>query len=149
MNETMLDFATDNLPEDDYSLLPKGWYDVQIESAEIAPTKSGSGKILKLKLNVIGGEFGGRVLFDNINIVNANEKAQEIGRKQLQHLLAATGLIGERDVTKLCLKFCRASVRIDDGGNGYDPSNKINRYAAPGAAVAGQPTAKKRDGLKF
>lgn len=148
MTEMLLDFDTTNLPKDDFSTLPKGWYPVQITSANIVPTKAGTGKILKLELSIIGGEYAGRKIFDGINIQNPNDKAQEIGRKQLGGLLDAIGLVGERDVSKYVLRQCKASVRVDEGNGDFGPSNKINRYA-PIGDVTEAPTTKEKKSLKF
>ena len=148
MNETLLDFDTTDLPKDDFSTLPKGWYPVQITSANIVPTKAGTGKILKLELSVIGGEYAGRKIFDGINISNPNDKAQEIGRKQLGSLLESIGKVGEKDVSKFVLCRCKASVRVDDGDGAFGPSNKVNRYA-PSSGETEAPAPKEKKSLRF
>ena len=90
-----------------FGLLPNGRYNLEITAAEFAATSTNSGYVLKLQHTVIDGEFAGRTLFDNYNIQNSNQQAQQIGQRDYAALCKAlygdgyreknpTALIGKR-----------------------------------------------------
>lgn len=70
------------------SVLPPGQYVCTTKDAEIANTKSGDGKILKVKLIDVQGKG---LIITTINIFNKSEKAMEIGLEELKALLVHGG----------------------------------------------------------
>ena len=66
-----------------YAPLPAGDYQAIITESETKATKDGQGQYLQLKLQIQGGEFSGRVLFDRLNLWNNNQQAQEIAQRAL------------------------------------------------------------------
>ena len=86
-------FDLENLPvgAPSFEPLPAGWYTASISGAEIKDTKSG-GKRIELKYEILGPTHVGRFVFGNLNIVNANQKAEQIGRQQLGDVMRAIGL---------------------------------------------------------
>lgn len=72
-------------PGQTYENLPLGWYNVIIKKAEILDT-TGTGKRLSLEYSVYGGPFHERTLYDNLNIFNDNEQAQDIARRALRSI---------------------------------------------------------------
>lgn len=71
--------------------LPKGEYLAELKNSEVVGTKSG-GKMLKLDFVICdGSEYDNHHIFDNLNIVNANEKAQQIALGKLSELSKACG----------------------------------------------------------
>jgi hypothetical protein len=72
-------------PGQTYENLPLGWYNVLIKKAEILETQ-GTGKRLALEYSVYGGPFHDRTLFDNLNIFNESEQAQDIARRALRSI---------------------------------------------------------------
>jgi len=73
-----------------WKTLPTGEYNFLIVGAEMRNLKSGNGSALSLKLQQIGGK--GAILFENLNVVHNNPKAQGIARRVLAGLLDATGI---------------------------------------------------------
>lgn len=127
-----LDFDTAAVePEtNDYSPIPEGVYEARIERAEMKPTRDGTGKRLVLMFRVCGPSHVGRTVLVGLNVVNANDKAQTIARRQLAQLLGAVGLPGERDMGLLIDKECAISVVIRAAQNGYEASNDVKRFGA-------------------
>jgi hypothetical protein len=121
------DVDTSNVPESNYDALKPGWYPVMIEKAELKTTKSGTGRYLWLQLNVIDERHNGRKLFANINLVNPNPKAVEIGARELAQLGSACGLLRLGDSTELLDKVIqvRVSIKKDD-----DSENEVKGYKA-------------------
>lgn len=86
-----------------FDALPAGDYKVSVESCEYGDNKSGNGKLIKLKLSVLGGEFENRKLFHNFNIQHPNKTAQSIGQGDFARFLLAIkhGPINLDEVGKL------------------------------------------------
>ncbi len=112
--------------------LAAGWYPVEIENAEIRDTKAGTGKYLKLELSVIGEQHNGRKLWPNINLMNPNAKAVEIGMRELAALGLACGLAAITDTDELLGKQIQARVKIKQE-KGYDPDNEVTAYKPLGS----------------
>lgn len=71
--------------------LPKGEYLAELKNSEVVGTKSG-GKMLKLDFVICdGSEYDNHHIFDNLNIVNASDKAQQIALGKLSELSKACG----------------------------------------------------------
>jgi hypothetical protein len=101
LNET---FDVNELPQGNggnFEPLPAGWYTVTISQAELKATKAGNGQYIKLRYDVTGPTHQGRVVFGNLNIKNANPKAEEIGRQQLGDIMRAIGLGKVTDTDQL------------------------------------------------
>lgn len=118
---------------EEFAPLAPGWYPVQIDSAEIKDTKAGTGKFLKLAFTVIGDTYNNRKLFTNINLVNQNPKAVEIGMRELCGLGQACGLATVQDCSEMIGKTIDVRVKIGKAKNGYDADNEIGAYALVGA----------------
>jgi hypothetical protein len=138
MNDLMDIIGTGPLPvAASHEPLPDGEYDVVVHSAEVATTKSG-GKMIKLRLDVEAPTHQGRVLFASLNIRNANEKAEQIGREQLGAVCAAIGIGTPRSTDELV--GGRMTVRVVAKADpGYEPRNEIKRYTARKSGAAAAP----------
>lgn len=129
-------------PQEGFSVIPAGSYIAQIEESEIKPTKSGTGQMLKLKWRVLDGQYKNRVIFGNINIVNANPEAEKIGQRQLSALCHAAGVLQLQDTAQLHAKpmKVKVKVRVDETGK-YDDQNEITNYEAVSGGFAAAPAA--------
>jgi hypothetical protein len=75
----------------DYDPVPKGTYEVEIESSEVVETKN-EDPMLKLTLAVVKGDFLGRKIFDQFMLDHAtSDKAREIGLRKLKQIKVAIG----------------------------------------------------------
>lgn len=73
--------------------MPKGWYKTIVEKTELKPTNDGTGQFVSVMFGVVEGNYKGSKFFNNFNVVNASEKAVEIGHKQFSALLHAVGVL--------------------------------------------------------
>lgn len=80
---------------DGFSIIPPGVYTVVIVNSEVQDTKAAGGKMLVLKYQVVEGAHTSQTLIDRLNIVNASEMAQKIGRSQLKNICDAIGFTGQ------------------------------------------------------
>ena len=81
-------------PQEEYhsgfEAIPDGYYTSIISSFKYKETKSG-GQMLVLEHQIVEGAAKGRLLWDNLNVVNSNETAQNISMGQLKKYFAAAG----------------------------------------------------------
>jgi len=127
--------------------LPVGWYTCTISQAELKDTKAGNGQYIKLRYDITGPSHQGRVVFGNLNIKNANPKAEEIGRQQLGEIMRAIGLAKVADTDQLI--GGQISIKLDIKQDAqYGASNEVRGFksvsgsVAPTATAAPAPTAK-------
>jgi hypothetical protein len=127
--------------------LPVGWYTCTISQAELKDTKAGNGQYIKLRYDITGPSHQGRVVFGNLNIKNANPKAEEIGRQQLGEIMRAIGLAKVADTDQLI--GGQISIKLDIKQDAkYGASNEVRGFksvsgsVAPAATAAPAPTAK-------
>ena len=132
----------DELPEStggDFAPIPAGEYTVSIASADLTPTKDGSGQYIKLKLNVIAPTHQGRVLFSNLNIRNQSAKAEEIGRQQLGAVMRAIGLSTIEDTDQLIGGVMDVKVTIKAATDQYPAGNEVKAYKPLSGAAPAKP----------
>ena len=124
-------FDVNSLPQSDnnFDPLPAGWYTTKIAGAEIKATKNGTGQYISVRYDIIGPSHQGRVVFGNINIKNANPKAEEIGRQQLGEIMRAIGLTRVTDTDQLIggNVQIKLSVKQDET---YGDKNEIKGFKA-------------------
>ena len=133
--------ATTVEPAQPFDVIPAGKYVCQITNSEMRPTKGGDGQYLWLELAILEGEFANRRLFDRLNIVNSNQQAVDIARRQLSALTGACGKTYIDDSEELHLIPITVTVRVRPAKGDYDASNEIRGYeplsgAAPRPAPA-------------
>lgn len=132
--------ATQVEPQGDFTPVPPGEYKVQIISSEMVATKTGSGHMLKLELEIVEGDQAGRKLYDRLNLDNPNQQAVEIAQRTLSAICHAVGKLSVQDSEELHMLPMIAVVKVDPprsaNGKDYGPSNSIKTYKAAGGAPA-------------
>lgn len=115
----------------DYSPLPAGWYTVMVEDAAVVDTRTPGGKRLKTMFSVVSGQHSGRKIFQSFNIKNANQKAVEIGLRELGAFTKSCGLVCVRDSAEFLGKILdvRVAVRADPG---REPDNVVKGFRPAG-----------------
>lgn len=123
-----VDPSWSNAEVEDRRPAPAGRYLVKIEKSEIKDTRAGNGKIFAIRGRIKEGEFKGRSFFDNMNIVNGNPTAQEIGRKSLTQLRMfagiAEGQLKDSDQVVGAEGWVKLAIEADDGNE----RNKVVYY---------------------
>jgi hypothetical protein len=132
---TEMPAATNN-----FEPLPAGDYTANITQSEIKKTNDGTGEYIKMRLDITGPTYQGRVVFSNLNIKNASLKAEEIGRAQLGEIMRALGLPKLRDTDEMIgghigIKLSIRPPRTDEKtGRTYEASNEVRGYKSLNAA---------------
>ena len=140
-----IQFDASNIdPTPRFDPIPAGDYPVIITASELKFTKDGSGQYLELRLEVQGGEFAGRVLFDRLNLHNSNQQAVEIAQRQLSQICHAIGVLQVSESSQLHNRPLIAMVKVRPARGEYDASNELKGYkAAAGAPVQTAPVIPK------
>jgi hypothetical protein len=97
--------TSDHEPMGDFLPLPEGEYLAKITKSEIkAPgpnAKDQSGKILALRFDIVGPKGKGRVIYENLCIVNKNKEAERSAHSRLRSICDAVGFAGDLEVTEV------------------------------------------------
>lgn len=117
--------------------IPAGWYATMVEKTELKPSSGGTGQLIAVTLGVIDGPNKGSKIFTNFNVVNDNEQAVTIGRKQLSALCHAVNLFNMQDTDQLKNTPFYTRVKVtpavfkDDGVSIlYEEKNEPTAYRA-------------------
>jgi hypothetical protein len=134
-----LDFNPKSAPprENNFTVLPVGWYTADIVEADVSPTKSG--RCVKIAMEVITQGYRGRKVWHRINFENASAQAQEIGQQQLAELCEVAGIERLTNTDQLLRKRVDLKLKISPAKGGYDESNDVSQYAAAGSKTGGAP----------
>lgn len=116
-----------------FGVMPVGVYQVALIDSELKPTKSGTGTYLKAVFEVLHGEYKGRKLFSQFNLINDSAKAQQIGRGQWKRCYQAAGFVGApKDSTQLLGKPLLVKVGIEPAVGTFPEKNTIDDYRQMG-----------------
>ena len=153
-------------PMDDFTPVPVGDYKAVITESEVKETKAGDGQYLNLRIEIIEGEYQGRIIFVILNLWNPNPKAVEIANRELATIVAAVNKPGAQNSEELHNIPMTIKVGIQPGSGEYGPSNRIKNYlpyaapapaqaapiqveTKPAPAVAGQPPINPATGAPY
>lgn len=120
-------------PENNFSPIPAGKYVLQSVNTELATTKTG-GKMIKLQLEVMEGDYMGRKIFESFNVQNDNHQTVLIALAQIKQLLTACSRNPNQNLTLNLMRGLEGiefvghvSVQKDKSGQ-YGDQNRIRKY---------------------
>lgn len=142
MNLSKYNIDVENEAEDAriFDPLPDGHYEAIITKSEMKETKAGNGEFLALTFEIIDGDFEGRLAWANINLRNANDTVERIGRSQLASICKAVGIMNPQESEELHDKPLVITVRRDKKDN---TRNVIKGYASADGTHAEAPAESK------
>lgn len=127
--------------------IPKDRYALMVVESEVEPTKN-DGEMLVLKIQVVEGQYNGRLLFVRLNMKNANPEAERIARAEFGELCRAVlpgvrvtdseqihnrKFIGDVVVTPAKPYTDSRTGELKPG----NPGNRINKYMPYGPGAQG------------
>jgi len=140
----LIDFDASTVePQSDFAPLPTGEYTVIITQSEMKDTKTGSGKYLQLTYQVVDGDHKNRLIFDRLNLINANETAVQIAQKALSGICRAVGVMHPKQSEELHDKPFVVKVGIRAASGDYGESNIVKGYAPISSSSAPVKNGKK------
>lgn len=128
----------------EHTILPPGKYVAEIIDSEMRQSSSG-GEMLSLTWQIVEGEHQGRRLWCNLNLVNSNQQAVEIARRDLSAICRAIGKMHVKDSAELHMRPMLLTVAVQEAHRdkrGIDRAarNEIKGYSPlNGAAPATTP----------
>lgn len=133
--------ATEVEPSSGFSPIPAGKYLAIITEDEMKETRSGNGQYLKLTFEIIDGEYKGRKLWVNLNLVNSNMKAVEIARADLSAICRAVGVLQLQDTVQLYNLPMVITVKCKKDPETDEMRNEIKGYEAKVAYAPSAPAS--------
>lgn len=147
---------------DNFAPLPAGWYPAVITKSEMKDSSKG-GKYLKLEIDIVEGQFKGRKIFHNLNLINSNPQAVEIAKKDLAAICRSVNILHPRDSSELHMKPMLIQLKIkpatvDKEGNevypagndvkGFESIKKVSSAPQTAATTESKPAATDDSGKK-
>jgi hypothetical protein len=133
-----------------YDPVPAGIYRLKALEAEEKTTSTG-GEMISVKYQICEGEYKGRFIWNNFNVVNKSAQAERIGRSQVAAWARACGKPNASSTDQLLDAPFSARVKIEEQA-GYKPRNQIDGFVsdAPAnrAAEPSKPSAPKATAAK-
>ena len=133
----MAEFSFDNNEVeavDEYQQIPAGRYTMVVTETDLMLTKKAKeandaklGQYIRVKFQIVSGEFQNRVIFQNFNVVNASPKAVEIGQQQFRNLLECCGITKISDTSEIHQKVVVAEIK-NTPDTGYGVGVDVKRY---------------------
>lgn len=124
--------------ENNYTLLPPGWYTAQVVESDIVPLKRDpNGRALKLTIQILSEGYQGRKVFSQLNVRHSNPQTERIAQQQLRELCESIGISRMTDTSDLHNKPMQIKVKIrkDDSGQYEDQNEVVAFKSAEGAAA--------------
>jgi len=122
-------------PSQDLAPIPAGEYMAIITDSEMRAARSGNGEVLVLTHQIIEGEFKGRLIWTNLNIVNSNATAQSIAQRDLSAICHAVGItqaITDSEQLHNRPMAIRVEFKPADEVKGYRARNEVKAWKAVG-----------------
>lgn len=123
--------AFDSSNHDDmnnFDPIPAGEYLSQIVESDIKETAAKTGKYIKLKFEILEGDYKGRFIWTNLNIINPNPVAVDIANKELATICRACGKAVIQDTMELHGIPILLKIRIVPAKGDYPASNSPTGY---------------------
>ncbi len=129
-------FKVSDVPvaDNDFSPLPAGRYNLVVLETDLVMTKKAKeandpsvGQYVKVKMQVLDGDYQNRFIWSNFNVVNANPKAAEIGSQQFSNLVVSAGITEIKDTSELNGKTVAAEIKVTPD-TGYGAGNDVKRF---------------------
>jgi len=86
----------------EFTPVPEFIYEAEIAKSELKTTRDKTGQYLSLQFKILDEDsddhkVNGRYIFKNLNLVNKNQQAVDIAKRELKSICVACGIDGELD----------------------------------------------------
>lgn len=114
----------------DFSAIPLGDYPAEIVNSEVKDSKNKpQNKYWKLEFQITEGDYKGRKLWKNLNLINDNPQAVEIAQRELTSICEACGLVVIGSTEELHKIPMIISVKVTPATAQYAEGNDITKYS--------------------
>lgn len=119
----------------DFEPVPPGQYEVIIDRAEQVKTKGGDDN-LKVTFKVLGGDYDGRLVFENFVYGHPNEKVANIARSKMAAICRVMGKEANT-ADEFVGAVLNAKISVQPKKGEYPASNRLDRVIEGKGANAG------------
>jgi len=122
-------FKPEEAESNEFEVIPAGWYPAEIIKSELKDTKNKDGKFIAFTFRIIDGEFKGRMVFTNLNIVNKNAVAVKMARGDLKAICDAVDIEGDlEDTIDIHNKPMEIKLSVKAETSQWPAKNEIKGY---------------------
>jgi len=121
-------FKPDEVQDDPFAPIPAGWYLATIVKSEVKDTNDKTGKYISLQFKIVEGDYEGRFIFSNINIVNKSDVAVKIGQADLKAICEAIGLDNLEDTVDMHNEEMCIKVSVKPETPQWPAKNEVKGY---------------------
>ncbi len=114
--------------DEGFETIPPGWYPAEITRSEFKKTASGNGKYLKLTFRISDGDFTGRFVWSNLNLIHVNETTVQIAKRELSSICKALNIESVIDSDELHNQPLQIQLAIRPASGKYPEGNDIKGY---------------------
>ena len=139
MAQFSFDTSTVEKRENNYELLPAGWYTAQVIESEIVPLKkTPDGKALKLTFEVLSDGYRNRKVWARLNVRHpGSSQSEQIAQQQLRELCDSIGLARMLDTVELHNKPVQIKVKVRKSDDPqHEDQNDVTGFKSLGAGSA-------------
>lgn len=126
---------TEQKERGDFTDLPNGNYEMEMEKNELVATKNGKGQRLAVQFSVIRPEeFANQKVFESYNLLNESAQAQKIGNEQFAYLtrsIGESGLFDDADILNNRSFTAEVILGKPSADGKYAARNEIKKYFYP------------------
>lgn len=118
-------------PNAGFDVLPPGDYEAVIVASEMKQTSNGNGQYLKLELQIVGGEYQNRKLWDNLNLHSSGpnkDTTEKIAKGTLSSICRAVNVLTPKDSSELHMKVMRVTVGVKKREDTGEMQNVVKAY---------------------
>jgi len=129
----------------DFAPLPNGKYKAVVSNSEMKESKAGHNYIA-FTLEIIDGQYKGRLLWENCNHTHPNEQTRKIANGRLSAMSKAVGMVQLMDTSELHNKPMLIEVAQKKRNDTGEMQNVIRSFDSLSAAPAqeAQQTSEKK-----
>lgn len=110
-----------------FTPIPAGHYDIEVVESDYGANSKGNGMNLKMKAQVIDGEFADRVLYLNFGLEHTNTGWANGEQSRFAAFRHSVGVLHADDSEEFHYKKLRAVVDIEKGADGKE-RNVVTEY---------------------
>lgn len=130
-------------PSAPMGVIPAGKHPVQIEGADVKPTKAGDGEYAEIVFVVLDGVAKNRKHWERYNISNPSGEAERIARENFAALCIAANSPRIKDTDELVGRTLVIDLGITKRKDTGEEQNRIRGYYPSGTQTAAEPTPAK------
>jgi hypothetical protein len=131
---------------DGFKPIPAADYLAKIVESDYLVNSKKTGKYLKLKFEILKGEFKGRFIWTNLNLENPSQVTVEIAQKELATLCRACGKSVIQDSQEIHGIPITMKVKIKPAKGDYPAGNEPAGYSPAGVIGKGGDPSEETDG---